>query len=120
MSLPEAIVDLRGRVVLITGANVGLGLEAAKRFYAMHPARLILAVRNTSKGESAKQEIIKSSPNVSTSSVEVWELDLASFESVNTFGRRCDTELERLDILLENGGLLSGKWSTTGDGWEVG
>lgn len=120
LDLPDTIVDLKGRVVIITGANIGLGLESAKRFYAMNPARLILAVRSINKGEAAKQEIMQASQGQSYTSLEVWELDLASFQSVKNFGRRCETELERLDILLENGGILSGKWSVTNDGWEAG
>ncbi|KIM22320.1 hypothetical protein M408DRAFT_79206 [Serendipita vermifera MAFF 305830] len=118
LDLPETKADLRGRVMIITGANTGLGLESAKRFYEMQPAHLILSVRNISKGEAAKQEIISTASVESTTKLDVWELDLASFESVKVFGRRCEAELERLDILLENGGVNGGAWSLTKDGWE--
>ncbi|KIM23279.1 hypothetical protein M408DRAFT_27970 [Serendipita vermifera MAFF 305830] len=108
LDLPETKADLHGRVMIITGANTGLGLESAKRFYEMQPAHLILAVRNISKGEVAKQEILSTASVESTTKLDVWELDLASFESVKTFGRKCEAELERLDILLENGGVNGG------------
>jgi retinol dehydrogenase 12 len=120
LELPDTAVDLSGRVLIITGANSGLGFAAAKRFYAMHPAHLILAVRTISKGEAAKQEIITSGTGSSATKVDVWELDLASFDSVRAFGRRCESELERLDILVENGGFIPGKWTVTKDGWEGG
>jgi retinol dehydrogenase 12 len=120
LKLPDTAADLRGRVLIITGANSGLGFASAKRFYAMHPAHLILAVRTISKGEAAKEEIIASGTGSSATKVDVWELDLASFDSVRAFGRRCESELERLDILVENGGFIPGKLSITKDGWEGG
>ncbi|KAG8761676.1 hypothetical protein FRC14_000060 [Serendipita sp. 396] len=128
-SLPEAVVDLTGRTVIVTGGNTGLGLEAAKMFYAMNPERLILAVRTVGKGEEAKCVLeAGSTSNASASSnasaqskprVDVWELDMASFESVKTFANKCKTELKRIDIFLANAGVNSLDWTTTGDGWEV-
>jgi retinol dehydrogenase 12 len=58
-TLPTTTVDLHGRIVVITGANSGLGFEAAKMFYAMNPARLIITAREMGKGEAAKLEILK-------------------------------------------------------------
>ncbi|KAG8813922.1 hypothetical protein FRC19_002095 [Serendipita sp. 401] len=110
-------VDLTGRTIIITGSNVGLGLEAAKKFYALNPERLILAVRSINKGEEAKREIL--ALGESKTRVEVWELDLASFDSVKRFAKRCEDSLERLDILLENAALISQDWTVTADGWEI-
>ncbi|KAG8816792.1 hypothetical protein FRC19_011801 [Serendipita sp. 401] len=128
-SLPEAVVDLTGRTVIVTGGNTGLGLEAAKMFYAMNPERLILAVRTVGKGEEAKRVLeagSTSNASVSTSAsaqskpqVDVWELDMASFESVKTFASKCKTDLKRIDVFLANAGVNSLDWTTTGDGWEV-
>src|SRR5277367_3167886 len=125
-TLPDTIVDLRGRTVIVTGSNVGLGLEGAKRFYAMNPARLILAVRNVSKGQGAKNALLGIGEKHAgfggvrgQTSVEVWELDLTSFESVRQFAKKCETELERLDVLLENAALRCTQWSVTKDGWET-
>ena len=124
-TLPTSTKDLSGRIVIITGANTGLGFEAAKSLYAMNPARLILAVRSTSKGYEAKKAIIssiaKSAPpgqDRGETSIEVWELDLASFGSVKQFSEKCLRDLGRLDILLENAGIIAIGWTTTVDGWE--
>jgi hypothetical protein len=51
--LPLHRVDLTGQTVMVTGSNVGLGLEAAKHFARMNPKRLVMAVRNRAKGEKA-------------------------------------------------------------------
>jgi retinol dehydrogenase 12 len=58
-TLPMTTVDLQGRVVVITGANIGIGFEAASAFYKMNPARLIIACRNMEKGERARADILK-------------------------------------------------------------
>jgi len=125
-TLPDTVTDLRGRTVIVTGSNVGLGLEAAKRFYAMNPARLILAVRTLSKGEDAKRVILEDGKKVGPhgtvngeTNIDVWALDLSSFESTQQFAKKCETELERIDILLENAAVQTGDWSVTNDGCEL-
>jgi retinol dehydrogenase 12 len=94
-------VSLDGKTVIVTGANVGLGLEAAKEMAAHGLARVILAVRNISKGEAARDEILAQTPSVE---VQVWALDHESFASIDEFGRRA-AELDRLDLVLLNAGV---------------
>lgn len=125
-TLPTAVKDLSGRTVIITGANVGLGLEAAKSIYAMNPARSVLAVRSVSKGEDAKRAILFSTTKEVSlgqdrgeTKLEVWELDLASFKSVKAFAERCINDLDRLDVLLNNAAIAIARWTTTADGWET-
>lgn len=93
-----------GETVLITGANVGLGLEAARHVVRLDAARVILGVRNVSAGEVAKKEIETSTgrPGV----CEVWEVDLASFDSVLAFGDRV-AQIPRLDVALLNAALAT-------------
>jgi retinol dehydrogenase-12 len=92
----------------------------------MNPARLILAVRDISKGETAKQSILdtasKTKGTDSTTgqtSLEVWQLDLSNFDSVKQFSKRCHEELDRLDILLNNAALAAGEFSLSNDGYEL-
>ncbi|KAJ3014450.1 hypothetical protein HKX48_005134 [Thoreauomyces humboldtii] len=112
---PEANL-LAGRTVIVTGANVGLGLWAAIHLGRLSPSKLILAVRTPSKGETARQEIAAKS-GLDASRVEVWELDLSSFDSVNRFAEKA-RKLERLDVLCENAGIASFGFKKTDDGWE--
>ncbi|OAP61012.1 hypothetical protein AYL99_06016 [Fonsecaea erecta] len=98
-----------GETVIVTGSNTGLGKEAARHIARLGASKLILAVRNTKAGEAAKQDIeqtTKCSPDV----IEVWELDLASYASVKAFASRA-SKLPRLDVLLENAGIASQKYS---------
>ncbi len=77
-----------------------------------------MAVRTVSKGETAREQILQEQANVGTS-VEVWQLDMASFASVKHFAQRCYDELERIDVFLASAGMQSEDWGVTGDGWET-
>jgi retinol dehydrogenase-12 len=112
-ALPEVeIQDLSGRVIIVTGANSGLGLEAARHFARMRPACLILAVRDLAKGREAADDIQGST---GCDSIQLWQLDQASFQSVQAFCERALGELPRLDILLLNAGIQREKWVETED-----
>lgn len=108
---------LAGCTVIVTGANTGLGFEAAKHFYAMNPERLILAVRRVSKGEESQKHILEEKRGATK--VEVWELDLMKFESVKVFANRAKRELEKVDVLLENAGVQFNAWATARDRCET-
>ncbi|RYP51841.1 hypothetical protein DL768_002917 [Monosporascus sp. mg162] len=98
--LPTSI-RLDGKTAIITGANAGLGLEAAKELVAHGLARIILAVRTASKGEAARDQILAQTPGVD---VQIWPLDYESFASIDEFGKRAAT-LDRLDIVILNAGV---------------
>ena len=92
------------QTIIVTGANVGLGFEAARHFARLKALRVILAVRNVQAGEEAKREIEKSTNRPGC--CEVWQLDLGSFASVKAFARKAAT-LRRLDIVVENAGVAN-------------
>lgn len=92
-----------GQVAIVTGSNTGLGLEAARHLVRLDAEKVILAVRNTSKGDVAKASIEQSTGRRGV--VEVWNLDLSSYESVKQFANKAKT-LERIDVLLENAGIM--------------
>jgi retinol dehydrogenase-12 len=84
----------------------------------MKPAKLILAVRSIDKGQAAALRMIDETKEMRPDIVEVWELDMASFASVQAFSQRVET-LPRLDIAVLNSGVGISAWDTTGDGYEV-
>jgi retinol dehydrogenase 12 len=94
-----------GQTVIVTGANVGLGFEAARHITRLGAAKVILAVRSLSKGEEAKKSIEESEKKSGV--VEVWQLDLSSYASVEEFASRVNKELPRLDVILENAGIAT-------------
>jgi short-subunit dehydrogenase len=96
--LPYPTSDFSGQTVIITGSNTGLGLEAARHIVRLGAAKVILAVRNISKGEAAARDIIEST-KVKENVIDVWQVDLSNYESVKAFGERVQT-LERLDAVV--------------------
>lgn len=113
VALPYPKFDLDGQTYIVTGGNSGLGFEAAKHFVRMNASRVILAVRSIPRGEKAKQLIETATGRQGI--VDVWELDLSSFGSVQQFALRCSNELERLDCILHNAGTGSFKYATAED-----
>ncbi|KAL1799161.1 hypothetical protein ACET3X_003198 [Alternaria dauci] len=111
--LPQ-YVRLDGKTAIVTGANVGLGLEASKEMASHGLARVILGVRTVSKGEAAKQEILKQSPDCD---VQVWPVDHESFESIMAFGERAQS-LDRLDIVILCAGVKNLVFSLSKTGHE--
>ena len=99
--------DFSGRTVIVTGSNVGLGLEAARHFTRLNAAKVILGVRDVGKGEKAKGSIEASTKRQNV--VEVWQLDLASYDSVKQFASKAQ-ELDRLDVVVENAGIATDKY----------
>ncbi|KAF7181000.1 hypothetical protein CNMCM7691_000129 [Aspergillus felis] len=99
--------DLSGKVAIVTGSNTGLGLECARQFLSYKISRLILAVRTASKGEDAAVKLRKQHPKAT---IEVYLLDMSSYESVQAFATRVEKELPRLDIAILNAGIIGSKF----------
>ena len=107
---PLPTTSFANQTVIVTGSNVGLGLEAARHIVRLNATRVILAVRSTSKGEAAKSSIEASTGRKGV--VEVWSLDLGSYDSVKAFAAKANT-LDRLDAVIENAGIATGIYKTT-------
>lgn len=126
--------DLTGKTVAVIGANTGIGYETAKHFATMDPARLIMGCRNQAKGTTA----LASPYFISITSLDVdlfpcqdlqqstgfdraelWLIDLCNFDSVKAFADKFEKEVERLDILVANAGVVSTKYELTQDEWET-
>jgi len=103
----QDILDQTGSTFVITGANSGIGLSAA-RALARKGGRVILAVRNVEKGEAAARAI--------GGDTEVRALDLADLASVRAFARGID---EEVDVLVNNAGVMNVPYARTKDGFEM-
>ena len=109
------IPDQTGRVAVITGANTGLGYETALAL-ADHGAHVVLAVRNLDKGKDAAARITAQSPHAD---VALAELDLTSLESVRAAAEQLRSAHDRIDLLINNAGVMWTPKSTTKDGFEL-
>jgi NAD(P)-dependent dehydrogenase (short-subunit alcohol dehydrogenase family) len=109
------IPDQTGRTAVVTGANSGLGLETAREL-ARHGAAVVLACRDTAKGELALQEIRRSAPEAE---LELAPLDLASLESIGSFGERMLTRGTGIELLINNAGVMASPRRLTADGFEL-
>lgn len=111
----ENIPDLKGKVFIVTGGNSGLGFESVKAF-AGKGAEVILTSRSLEKGETAKTEILKNHPN---GKIMVMELDLMDFASIRKFADMFKTRYDKLDVLLNNAGIMTTPYFLTKDGLEA-
>src|SRR5664280_1894800 len=107
--------DQSERVAVVTGANSGLGYHVALAL-AMAGADVLLACRNIAKAESAAASIRKVVP---AASVRFMRLDLADLASVEAFANNFRSENDRLDLLVNNAGLMAVDQSRTVDGFQT-
>ena len=109
------VPELVGRVSIVTGANSGLGLETA-RALARKGANVVLAVRNAARGDAAANEIRAYAP---AANLAVMHLNLASLDSVHRFAKAFVARYHRLDMLVNNAGVMAIPHRKTADGFEM-
>jgi NAD(P)-dependent dehydrogenase (short-subunit alcohol dehydrogenase family) len=113
---PEQMPPQQGRLAIVTGANSGIGYQAA-RYLAGAGATLILACRNREKGEAASAEVIRRQPSAKA---EVRILDVADLDSVRRFAAEFLSEVRPLDLLINNAGVMAiPERRTTAQGFEM-
>jgi len=105
----QNVPDQHGRVAVVTGANTGLGFETA-RVLAEHGASVVLAVRDVAKGQAAAERM--------GGDVSVQEMDLTSLESVRAAAAALRSTHPRIDLLVNNAGVMYTPKQTTRDGFE--
>jgi len=109
------VPDESGRVAIVTGSNTGLGYDTA-RVLAARGARVVMAVRDTAKGDAAAARIRELSPGAE---VTVHELDLGSLASVRAAAAELAAAHPRIDLLINNAGVMYPPKQNTADGFEL-
>jgi len=109
------IPDQTGRIAVVTGANGGLGLETAREL-ARKGALVVMGVRNQEKADRAVADIEAEIPDAN---LELRELDLASLASVKAFAEGVINEHPRIDLLINNAGVMAIPQTSTADGFEM-
>jgi NAD(P)-dependent dehydrogenase (short-subunit alcohol dehydrogenase family) len=112
---PTAVPELPQQIMIVTGSNTGLGLETSRHLLRLGLGKLIMAVRSLDKGHEAKKKLLASTGR-DEASVEVWHLDMDSYNSVAQFAALA-SQLPRLDGVLANAGIMT-KQFTVSEGHE--
>jgi len=105
---------MKNKIVLITGANSGIGFETAKQL-SLLGAEVVMMSRNKEKGEAALLEIKKLVPNTKSC---VMQCDLADMKSIRLFAEEFNNKYQKLDVLLNNAGIITNERLETVDGFE--
>lgn len=111
----QQIPSQKGRIAIVTGANTGLGFETALAL-AKKEAKVILACRNIEKAKEAVQRIKHEFANAD---LDVIQIDLSSLNSVKAFVKNYLAKYNRLDLLINNAGVMMPPFSETEDGFEL-
>ena len=111
----DDMADMSGKLVVVTGGNSGIGLEAARAF-ARKRAHVILACRDVDKARDAITQISALQPSAA---LEPMQLDLASLESVHRFARDFAAKGTPLDVLCNNAGVMAIPYRKTAEGFEM-
>ncbi len=110
----DDIPDLNGKIMIVTGANSGLGFETTREL-SKKGATVIMACRNKKKAEDARKRILEVVP---FADLEIMELDVSSQKSVADFAEAYKTKYERLDALVNNAGIMAAPYKISEDGFE--
>jgi NAD(P)-dependent dehydrogenase (short-subunit alcohol dehydrogenase family) len=107
-----------GKTILITGANVGLGLESAVKFAALGASSLIFGVRSLQRGEDAKKLICQRTGYL-PSNLRLFQLDMSTFASVKKFADTVTKEVPRIDVAMLNAGIAAPSYKASPEGYEM-
>lgn len=111
LPVPVGTSEISQQIFIVTGSNTGLGFESVRHLSHLGAAKIIMAVRSEAKGLAAKKDIL-SSTGRTESSLEVWPLDMDSYDSVKSFATRA-ASLSRIDGVLANAGIMTSRFNVS-------
>ena len=116
VGVAKPTLSYAGKRILVTGANTGIGFEAAATFASLDAEQVVLGVRNIDKGLDARRKI--EARGQRTTKIDVWELDMGNYASVRRFAARIEKDMPRLDIAILNAGISPNDYIVGVEGWE--
>lgn len=111
------IPDLSGKVIFVTGGNVGLGKETIYQLAKHKPAHIYLAARSAAKAQDAIKEIQQRAPDAAP--ITFIECDLTSFDSIKAAADNFLSQASELHILINNAGIMACPADVTKEGYEI-
>ncbi|EPS35132.1 hypothetical protein H072_11391 [Dactylellina haptotyla CBS 200.50] len=111
----QITTTFEGKTVIVTGSNTGVGYETALKYVQLLASTVILGVRSLQNGEIAKAQIEKATGRAGV--VQVWQIDMASFESIDAFAKRVEN-LRKVDVVVLNAGIFPRTFTLSEKGWE--
>ena len=116
IGVAKPTTSFAGKRILVTGANTGIGFEAAATFVSLDAEQVVLGVRSIEKGLTARRRI--EARGQRTNSIDVWELDMGNYKSVQRFAARVGNEMPRLDVAILNAGISPNDYVMGAEEWE--
>ncbi|PGG95573.1 hypothetical protein GX51_08218 [Blastomyces parvus] len=114
----DPATSFNGKIVLITGANAGLGFEAAIKFAALGASSLIFGVRSLQKGEDAKARI-EAMTGCGADVIHLIELDMSSYQSIENFVQQVNRRFTVVHAAVLNAGVFQSSYKLSPEGWEM-
>lgn len=111
---PPQSLSFRDRTAIVTGSNVGIGLQACTQMLNCGLSRLIMGVRSVDKGEAAAESLRRSHPSTT---IEVWKLEMCSYDSIQAFSGRC-ASLDQLNVVILNAAVFQTEFKLSSTGHE--
>ncbi|KAJ5081770.1 hypothetical protein NUU61_010034 [Penicillium alfredii] len=115
---PDPTTSFVGKTVLITGANAGLGFEAATKFAALGTSKLIFGVRSLKRGEEAKARI-EQKTGCAADVIQIVQLDMSNYASIEGFAKEVTTEFSDIHAAVLNAGVAAPAHNLSPEGWEM-
>ncbi|KAL8727213.1 MAG: hypothetical protein Q9166_006177 [cf. Caloplaca sp. 2 TL-2023] len=114
----DPTIRFDSKTILITGANTGLGFEAALKYASLGAAKLLLGVRSIDKGKEAKAKIVQET-GFPAKDISVLQVDLGTFASIQHFVKELDQAADFIDVVLLNAGVGPPSFKKSPEGWEM-
>ncbi|KAF4974941.1 hypothetical protein FZEAL_8204 [Fusarium zealandicum] len=103
----ERYPQVEGCCAIVTGSNTGLGFESAKQLLSLGLSHLVMGVRSVERGTEAANKLRAAAPSAK---IDVWQLDMESYDSIRAFADKCQDVLSRIDVVILNAGLAPFKF----------